>query len=402
MEADDTVDAVQPPAEFDRRGVLLVSGAHMAHDIYPAFLGVLLPLLIEELGISLAVAGLLASAIRITTSLQPVLGHLADRTDTRYWVIITPATTGLCMSLLGVSPSSVVAAILLLTAGVSHAAFHPAGGAVATRAAGDQWGKGSAWFMTGGEVGRVLGPLLISGIVAVGGLRLSPVAVVPGILASLFLWRRLRRAGVLQVASRPPAHVLSVLREGRRPLMLLSSVVALRAFANVAIVIYYPTFATERGYALFIGALALALYEVGAVVGTLVGGAWSDRHGGVSTMIRGMLVAVPTMLGAVVLGPSWSGLAVLLLAGFFWLSGSPVELALMQRMLPDNRSTAVGVTYFMRAVGAIAATMSIGTVGEAFDLGIAMLGAIAVGSLSILSLLVLRGDHVPAISGSAG
>lgn len=91
---------------FQRRNVLLLSGAHLAHDTYPAFLGVMLPLLIDELHISLAVAGLLASGLRWTTSLQPFLGHLADRTDTRAWVILTPAITATCMSLIGIAPTT--------------------------------------------------------------------------------------------------------------------------------------------------------------------------------------------------------------------------------------------------------------------------------------------------------
>lgn len=129
---------------FDRVRVAQLSAAHLAHDVYPAFLGVLLPLLIDELGLSLAAAGILASTLRWTTSLQPFLGHLADRTDTRAWVIYAPAVTAACMSLVGVAPNTTTVVILLLLTGMSHAAFHPSGGALVTRVSGNQWGRGTA------------------------------------------------------------------------------------------------------------------------------------------------------------------------------------------------------------------------------------------------------------------
>jgi MFS transporter, FSR family, fosmidomycin resistance protein len=277
---------------FDRPKVLLLSGAHLAHDVYPAFLGVLLPLLIEELDISLAVAGVLASMIRWTTSLQPFLGHWADRTDTRYWVIHTPALTASCMSLLGIAPNIAAVVVLLLLAGLSHAAFHPAGGALATRASGTAWGKGASYFMTGGEIGRVVGPLLIAGVVGVGGLSASPAAVIPGLLASVVLWFRFRSSAALGLAPKPPAKVLDALRSGRANVLLLSGAVVFRSFANVAIIVFYPTFAVSEGATLLVAAAALAVYELGAVAGTMTGGILSDAHGRTRVMLLGLLAAL--------------------------------------------------------------------------------------------------------------
>jgi MFS transporter, FSR family, fosmidomycin resistance protein len=375
---------------FDRGRVLLISGAHLGHDIYPAFLGIMLPLLIDELGISLAMAGILASAIRWTTSLQPLLGHWADHTDTRYWVIVTPTTTAICMSLLGVAPNTTVVFALLLAAGLSHAAFHPAGGALATRASGDEWGKGMSYFMTGGEIGRVVGPLFIAGVIGVGGLALSPIAVIPGVIASLVLWQRFRGTDALQIRGKAPAKIVEALRAGRQRLLLLSGAIALRFFANIAIVIYYPTYATREGYPLWIAGLALALYEVGAVAGTFAGGILSDRHGSTRVMLIGLIAALPALFGAVLLGPTPVGLGLLVIAGFLWLSASSVELALMQRLLPDNRSAAVGLTYFVRAAGAIVATLAIGAVGDAIGLRNALLAALTIGAFAVPFLALIR------------
>lgn len=61
----------------------------------------------------------------------------------------------------------------------------------------------------------------------------------------------------------------------------------------------------------------------------------------------------------------------------------------MQQLLPDNRSTAVGLTYFARAAGAIVATIAIGFVGDLWGLRAALLGAIGVGALAIAFMAVL-------------
>jgi len=383
---------------FQRRNVLLLSGAHLAHDTYPAFLGVMLPLLIDELHISLAVAGLLASGLRWTASLQPFLGHLADRTDTRAWVILTPAITATCMSLIGIAPTTTAVMALLLLTGLSHAAFHPAGGALATRVSGNEWGKGTSYFMTGGEIGRVVGPVFIAAVLALGGLRLSPLAVIPGLIASLVLFRALRHQSSLGGPGKERAHIRDALGVARRSILILGGAMFLRAAGNIAIFVFYPTYATQRGSSLLLAGLALTIYEIGAVFGSFWGGILSDRFGRTRLMLLGVLVAGPSMVIAIAVGPTPLGLLMLLLGGFGWLSASSIELVTMQELLPGNRSTAVGITYFVKAAGAIVGTLVIGVAGQAFGLRTTLMAAVAIGMLAAPFLLAAKD---PARNGGA-
>jgi len=391
-------DAGDERPTFQRKDVLLLSGAHLAHDTYPAFLGVMLPLLIDELHLSLAVAGFLASGLRWTTSLQPFLGHLADRTDTRWWVILAPAVTATGMSLIGIAPTTTAVMALLLLTGLSHAAFHPAGGAMATRASGNEWGKGTSYFMTGGEIGRVIGPIFIAAVLALGGLRLSPIAVIPGIITSLVLLRRLRDRPALGGPGKERARIREALRAGRRTLFVLGAAIVLRSGANVSVVVFYPTFATSRGSTLLLAGLALTVYEVGAVFGAFWGGILSDRFGRTRLMILGVLAAGPPMVLAILWGPTLLGLAMLLIGGFGWLSGNSIELVTMQELLPGNRSTAVGLTYFVKAAGAITGTILVGAAGDVFGLQAALIGAVIIGMLSAPVLAAMKD---PARNGGA-
>ncbi|MCK5827933.1 hypothetical protein KAH43_05340, partial [Candidatus Bipolaricaulota bacterium] len=62
-----------------KRTAYLFTG-HLLNDGFGAFLAPLLPLLIQRLDLSLAVAGMLGTArILMNSLLQPGLGHLVDR-----------------------------------------------------------------------------------------------------------------------------------------------------------------------------------------------------------------------------------------------------------------------------------------------------------------------------------
>jgi FSR family fosmidomycin resistance protein-like MFS transporter len=388
----------QPDArEFDRTTVSLMSAAHFVHDSYPAFVAVLLPLLIPKLGLTLAEAGLLASGIRWTTALQPILGFVADRTDARYWVIVAPATTAIFISLIGVAPGFLPVFVLLLLSGVSHAAFHPAAAAVATRAAGGRWGKGTSYFMTGGELGRALGPLFIAAVLTAVGLEWSWIALAPGVLFSFLLYHRVGRGTGIAFAGEPGSMRQSFARR-RGPVLSLSVAIVLRSVANVGVVTFLPTLVVGRGGDLVLAGMAIAGYEIGGTAGAFVGGTLSDRFGRRSVLTVSLVAGLPALAAAVILPPSPLQLLVLAVAGFALLSAMPVQLVLMHELFPDNRSAATGITYFMTTAGAIAAMVAVGAMGDAIGLELGMLAGIAAGVAALPVILALPRVTAPHLA----
>lgn len=373
---------------FDRTTVSLISTAHFVHDAYPAFVGVLLPLLIPKLGLSLAQAGLLASGIRWTTMLQPVLGYFADRVDTRYWVIVAPATTAILISLIGIAPSFLAVFVLLLLTGVSHAAFHPAAAAVVTYASGTRWGKGTSWFMTGGELGRSLGPLYIAAVLTWVGLEWSWIALFPGLIFSFLLYTRVRHSRGFR-RHQAPGPLREALRKARRNVLLLSTVISLRSVANAAILTFLPTWLVFQGADLVFAGVAVAAYELGGTAGAFTGGTVSDQLGRRSVIGIGLAVGLPILAVAVLMEPGFPQLIVLAVAGFAVLSAMPVQIALMHELLPDNRSVATGITYFMTTAGAIVAVIVMGAVADLIGLQSALLISVATGGLAVPAIILL-------------
>lgn len=383
-------DAPPAPAEgtFDTVTIVSVSVAHLVHDSYPAFVGVLLPLLIPKLGIGLAVAGLLASTFRWATAVQPVLGYVADRVDTRYWIVLAPAVTGLAIGVLGQAPSPGLVALLLVVAGLSSSFFHPAAGALITRAAGTSWGRGTSYFMTGGESGRAIGPVVIAAILAAVGLGWSWVAIAPGLLLSLILFRRILNRPVLQLRH-PTGSFRAAISEARRGFVLMSGVNAALGMATIGLAIFIPTYLTERGAGILLAGAAVTVYEIGGAVGAFIGGTLSDRIGRRAMLGIGVGAGSPLMLLALAMPVGPAMLAVLAVAGLALLSSGPVRLVLMQELLPHHRAMAVGMQVFVVTLASAVGTVVVGLLAQLIGLqeSLVLAAAVALLALPFIALL---------------
>lgn len=377
-----------PPARFDAPTVLLLSGAHFVHDAYPAFTGVMLPLLIDKLGLTIGQAGAMASGIKWTTLLQVVMGYFADKVDSRYLVIAAPAVTAISVSCIGLAPSYFAVFALLLVAGVSHASFHPASGAVVTRVSGSRWGRGMSYFMTGGELGRALGPLFIAAILTAFGLEWAWIALIPGVLASIFLYGRLKGAGTVRF-QHPPGAVRDSLRKGRRGIVPLCVAIVFRSISHNCIATFVPTLAVLNGADIAYAGGAVAAYEVGGTLGAFAGGILSDRWGRRNVLAVGLVCGLPALAVSLFMDPSPAQLLALAIGGFFILSSSAVHLVSMQELLPDNRSLATGIFYFMTNAGAIITMIGIGGLADQTDLRTAMSVAMVLAALALPAILLL-------------
>jgi FSR family fosmidomycin resistance protein-like MFS transporter len=348
----------------------------------------MLPLLIEKLSLTIGQAGLMITGIRWTTMLQVPIGYLADRLDSRYLVIAAPAVTAICISSIGLAPSFAAVFVLLLLAGLSHAAFHPASSAVVTRISGGRWGRGMSFYMTGGELGRALGPLFIAAVLTAVGLAWSWIAVVPGLLASALLYGRLRGASSVRF-QHPPGAVRESVRRSSRGLIPLCVAIVFRSVAHNAIAAFVPTLAVLQGADIAYAGGAVAAYEVGGTAGAFAGGILSDRFGRRAVLAWGIVLGLPALGAALLLSPGVLQLAILGLGGFAVLSASAVHLVSMHELLPDNRSLGTGIFYFVSSAASIVTMIGVGALADQAGLQQAMLAGLVVAALALPAILLL-------------
>jgi MFS transporter, FSR family, fosmidomycin resistance protein len=357
--------------EFKAGRVVAVSFGHLTHDLYTAFLSPLLPLLIEKLSMTRAAAGSLQLFIQGPSLIQPLIGRLADRVNLRFIVILAPAITATMMSLIGIAPTYAWLALLLTIVGISSAFFHAVGPVLAGNLSGVRLGKGMSIWMVGGEMGRMLGPLLIVSVVTALSLEGSIWIMGVGWLASIFLYILLRDIEIKKPAQSEVAESSRGALRKMSPIMIpVVGVVLTRSFMVMAIDVFLPTYLTEIGAGLWLAGAALTIYEAAMVIGTFFGGSISDRLGRRKVLLISM-IGVPILMLAFLYSQAWLRLILLFSIGLLAGPATPVLLAVVQESFPENRSFANGVYMASSFIIRSLASVFLGALGDWFGLGTA-------------------------------
>ena len=370
--------------------VITISAAHAAHDTYSAFLPPLLPVFIERLALAKAEAGLLTVFLQGPSLLQPVIGHLGDRFDLRAIVVLTPALTAACMSLLGVAPNYAVIALLLVTAGVSAAVLHSLAPVIAGRLSRHRLGHGMGFWMVGGELGRTLGPIILVSAIAVLGLEGLPWLMVGGVGASALLYFGVRGTSQVRSDQAEAGNFSQAMRSMRNLLLPLSGVVIFRSFTMAAFATYLPVFLREEGASLWFAGASLSVLEAGGVIGALVGGSVSDVLGRRRVLAVSLLLT-PVLMFVLVYTTSWWRLPLLLPLGFAGLMATPVIMASVQESAPENRALANGFYMALNFVVRALIVVVVGGFADWMGMRSAFLACAVLGLLGTPFVLWLPG-----------
>ncbi len=343
-----------------------------------AFLAPLLPRIMDKLGLSIALAATLAMILSIATALlQPGLGYLADKFGRRPFAILGPVVTAVFLSMIGLPTEFWVLVLVLVIGGLGSAAFHPPGASMAARAAE---GRGSGMrlsvFSFGGAAGYAIGPLIAVWIVSHLGLRGLWVAMIPGVVLGIVLWRVLPE-GAADRSPVPPPHPMVILRQLAGPLGLLFGVSALGAFIQRVYVTLMPIIVSEQGGSETLGAVALTFYLGAQAAGTLSGGFLTDRWDRRRLLVTASVLAFPAHLAAVLL-PVGSGMALAsaAAAGFLNMMMLPPIVVMAQEMIPDGAAVGSGVVMGLAwaagSVGVLATGVLADSAGPVFAAAVSM------------------------------
>ena len=319
-----------------KKRVWPLSLAHGLNDGYGAFLSALMPLLIERLGISLTLAGLLTSVRSSIASFgQWPLGLAADRFGPRWLALLGPTLTVTAMSLLGIVPHYVGVAALLVLAGLGTAMFHPAGASLVPE--GGSRGLRMALFSAGGTLGVALGPLLVTQVVSRFGLSALPFLLVPAALVLLVLGLTLPRGN-----PSPRAAFRFARHPQRGSVLRLWSMGMFRDVVGTSVSGFLAVVWTRRGASLTLAGLSLTLYALAGALGDLVGGRLSDRYGRREILAGALLLAIPALyLFLLTKGPL--SLGFLALFGLASAASVPVSVVYGQELMPESRGLVSGL-----------------------------------------------------------
>jgi len=379
---------------FQTGRVVTMGAGHAVHDTYTAFLGSLSPIFKEMLFLSNAEVGLLRTFMQWPSLLQPFIGYLSDRVSLRILFILAPAVTSAMMSLLGIAPSYAVLALFLMIAGASSASLHAIGPVMTGRLSGRDLGRGMSFWMVGGELARVVGPLVIVSAVKLLGLTSTPWLMIGGLLMSGILYFLLRDVSGRPPAASQPLHWRPALREMGPFLIPLAGILVTMGFMSSALTTYLPIYLSEEGANLWLVGASLSILEAAGVAGALLSGSISDRLDRRAVLFTSMLTT-PLILLLFLRVDGWLQFLLLLLLGFFMLSTTPVLMALVQESFPENRALANGLYMALGFVLRSGVAVLVGVLGDWLGLRQAFVVGAVLSLLGLPLIFLLRRNPRP-------
>jgi len=362
--------------------VLLILG-HMVNDMFSNLLSGLLPIFTVLFDLSYVLAGLVAMVFSVTSSLlQPLLGRWFDRTQTTWLLEGGLALNCFGMSLVGISPNYVVLLFLVGTAGIGTAAFHPPAFSTVARSSSASRGGSMGVFLSGGNAGFFLGPIVAGLLVSAFGLQGTLLLLPIGMLTALLLLR-------VRFSERPePSLTKSTQPPNRRLLGLLATITALRSITIQVGVTFLPLYLVAKGESLLVATGVASIWLGVGVLGQIAGGHLSDRIGRRPVIVFSLFVGAAIFYGFLMTTGLISIILLALSGGVLFASWS-VIVTMASEAAPDNVGAVSGLMLgFSIGVGGLAA---LGFGGTADMLGLQtafyIFGAFAIGG-GMLSLFL--------------
>jgi MFS transporter, FSR family, fosmidomycin resistance protein len=371
----------------------LLAATHTVDDLYQGSVPALLPFLAIERHYTYAgLAGITLAATFLSSAVQPAFGVLTDRRRQGWLIAAGLLVAGLGMGLSGLGDSYVITWLAVALSGVGVAAYHPEATRTARGVAGDST-QAMSWFSVGGTAGVALGPLVVTPVLLVTGLRGTPLLALPAVLTASLLairrpWRRAQAAGAAGAAAHRPrperlaasdradgpggaggasgaagpggaggdgraagpgraggAKVLRPRRDDWRSFARLTAVVTARSMAYFGVASLLALFVIRRFHEpTTVGSAALTVFLVAGTAGLLAGGWLADRWRRLATVRLGYTFSIPAILllaCAPNVAVAFCGAVVLGLALFLPFA---VQVTLGQDYLPNRIGTASGVT----------------------------------------------------------
>nr|WP_245822195.1 MFS transporter [Lentzea waywayandensis] len=365
---------------------VLVAG-HAVDDLYQGAVPAVVPFFVLERGYSyLAAAGITVAATLLSSVVQPLFGVLTDRRPMPWLVPLGMTLAGVGIGLSGLSDSYVLTWLAIALSGLGVAAYHPEAARLARRVAQDSH-VGMSWFAVGGNVGFALGPVLVTPVLAFGGLAWSPLLAVPALVGGVLTFAALR--GVHGASAAVP---VAVGRDDWGQFSRLTVVIVARSMVTFGLGTFLAIWVSDRvGGGPAAGAAALVVLFGAGAASTLLGGVLAGRFGRVRVLRVSYAAAVPAVAGVVLVPGPLVYVMVALTAVALYVPFS-LHVTLGQDYLPNRLGTASGVTLGLAvSIGGLGSPV-VGAVAGVWNLQWGLLSLVA---LPIVAWVAARGLRSP-------
>ncbi|MET8089833.1 MFS transporter [Micromonospora sp. NPDC005220] len=374
------------------RTIILLSVGHGCVDVYQGAVAALVPFFIAERAYTYAAAsGVVLAASLLSSVAQPLFGALTDRWAVPWLLPLSTILGGLGIACSGITGSYPLTLAFVAVSGIGVAAYHPESARAARIASGGSH-AGMGWFSLGGNLGFTAAPVLVAAVVASGGLRLTPLLMVPALAGSVLCLPVLRALRPTAAGSDTPRWIGT---DDTASFGRLSMAVVCRSIAFAGLSTFLALYAPQRtGGGTLAGTAALVVLYLGGAVGTVLGGNLASRWDRVTVVRWSYLVSIAAVAGVVLVpGPVFYLFVALTSAGLY--IPFSLQITLGQDYLPNRVGTASGITLGLTvSVGGLVSPL-IGGVADAASLQVALAPLILMPALSWMLFRTLPEPAVP-------
>lgn len=324
---------------FNIKVLFALTLVHFTGDFYSSFTSPLFPLFVEKMGLSLTQVGAIAGVTRMLAFIvQPPVGYLADRYQTRSFILIGLLLPVIFVPLSGITNGFWTLLLAVSVGSVGSSMFHPSVTGMVPIYAGDKKGFSMSIFNTGGTLAFGIGPLFITWYAAQYGLEALPFTMIFGLGVAAYIYltvppptsEGLRHLGFIGALKES-------LGDAWRVIILIWAVMFLRAVVGQGFITFMPLLFVQKGFTIVSAGFIFSLFVVAGTVSGLGAGIISDRIGIKRVFIYTHLLMTPVLLIFLQMEGNWNYLGSFF-AGAAVLATLPLGVVMAQKIAPKGRS----------------------------------------------------------------
>ncbi|HEX5612814.1 MAG TPA: MFS transporter [Burkholderiales bacterium] len=381
-----------------KRALLTCSAVHIVHDGLADLTYVLLPLLAQAFGLSLAQVGLIRGAHRTAmAALQVPAGLLAERVGERNLLALGTMVTGVAFVALGHASGFFAILAALFLAGVGSSVQHPVASTILSRAyAADGRRAALGTYNFAGDVGKFSFGAMVS-LALLAGIGWQAPVVAFGVVALLASGAVLAFIAIprLQASSFPLALTPGGAGWGirdRRGFTVLCLIEILDSSTRAGFLTFVAFLLISAGLAEGWAASAVPLVFIGGMAGKYACGVLAERLGVVRMIVVTELLTAGGILAVIFLPPMVAFLILPLLGVVLQGTSSVLYATVGEFVEQDRLPRSFGLFYTVGSVCGIAAPLGFGLLGDRFGVTVAMatMGALVLLTLPLAALLKAR------------
>jgi len=369
---------------------------HFTGDFYSSFITPLMPVFMENFGLTLTQVGIITGISRfLAFVVQPPIGYIADHYKTRIFILGGPFLVIILTSLMGIAPSFWMLILLVAFGSIGSSMFHPTVAGMISTYSGRNIGFSLSVFNMGGTLAFGIGPLFITWFVATYGLKLMPVTMILGLIVMVYLYvtvpvpecEGLKDFGLI-------GSIREVFGSVWKPIILIWLIMASRAFVSQSLLTYLPVHYTRQGYSLVSIGGVVSLFTIAGAFSGLIAGHLSDRIGFKPVFYGAHLLTTPAIFAMLNMPGNWLYLNSFI-TGAFALATLPLGVALAQKLAPKGKSMASSLMMgFALGTGGVMTPIT-GKLADMFSIA-PVLNVIAMIPILTMALIFLLPKETPA------